>query len=96
MVVVETFISIINSLSFSCEVKQQGSEEQSVVFDNMQLCILAFFTKHFLEIFNCFPIFTLGFFGINLHGVTLILVRDRCAAFNDLAKLLEMRDVQLS
>lgn len=86
MVVVETFISIINSLSFSCEVKQQGSEEQSAVFDNMQLCILAFFTKHFLEIFNCFPIFTLGFFGINLHGVTLILVLDRFDRFQRFGK----------
>ena len=86
MVVVETFISIIDSLSFSCEVKQQGSEEQSVVFDNMQLCALAFFAKHFLEIFNCFPIFTLGFFGINLHGVGLILVLDRFDRFQRFGK----------
>ena len=87
MVVVETFISIINSLSFSSEVKQQGSEEQCVVFDNMQLCILAFFTKHLLEIFNCFPIFSLGFFGINLHGVALILVRDRFDRFQRFGKV---------
>ena len=86
MVVVETFISIIDSLSFSCEVKQQGSEEQGVVFDNMQLCILAFVANHFLEIIDCFFIFGLDFFGINLHGVTLILVLDRFDRFQRFGK----------
>ena len=86
MVVVETFISIIDSLPFSCEVKQQGSEKQGVIFDNMQLCILAFVANHFLEIIDCFFIFGLDFFGINLHGVGLILVRDRCDCFQRFGK----------